>query len=230
MKAPLKWRFANYKTYQFIQYFIIGLWNDTSIAHGVAYNQTRWSGNLFYLCRKLQTFYWTFDVTQWHAEILRTQHLDTPLILPMTMWNFMYIFEWIWRFTHPPHFNLNSISICMLKIPCMSSSRTFSLSHPASTLHGPLVAWQFVTVRFKERMRFPCNDYHELNTARDHAICSVEKKHIMTGKVTYILKCLNIYKLCIFRLYFKFPFQTRGPWATSLTRVTLAHMKILFEF
>jgi hypothetical protein len=24
--------------------------------------------------------------------------------------------------------------------------------------------------------------------------------------------------------------ETRGPWATSLTRVTLAHMKILFEF
>jgi hypothetical protein len=24
--------------------------------------------------------------------------------------------------------------------------------------------------------------------------------------------------------------KTRGPWATSLTWVTLAHMKILFEF
>jgi hypothetical protein len=29
------------------------------------YNQTRWSGKIFYLYEKLQAFYWTFDITQW---------------------------------------------------------------------------------------------------------------------------------------------------------------------
>jgi hypothetical protein len=138
------------------------------VSHNLFVDKIRYrSGKKFCLYRMLQAFYWTFDVTQWHAQILRTLRETafghTPYIVKDHVdfythsneggntYIYIYMYMKIWRFTNPSHFSfsLNSISIFMLKISCRSSSQVSPIPRTTSG----------TTVCFTERVRFPCNDY-----------------------------------------------------------------------